>query len=100
MRRLIGVLALLAVFLVSCATSDVGIGDGTSVVESSGNCADTDKGNFPLVGGKVTASGGYERFDTCIGANMIIEQYCNNNKPATQNYRCENVCDPVDHRCY
>lgn len=99
MRRFAGVLAFLSIFLVSCVGSDVGIGNGASVI-GSGECADTDDGNFPLVDGKVTASGGYERFDTCIGANMLIEQYCEDGKAMTQNYRCENVCDPVDHRCY
>jgi hypothetical protein len=98
MKLLMVMLAIMAVVLLGCSKASVeGIGSGTDVVKkpSGSGCTDTDGGNNPNAGGQVNGVR-----DTCIGSNMLIEQYCENGKPATQNYRCENVCDPVDHRCY
>ena len=89
------VLVVMTVLLLACSKS--GVGSGSDVVKGpdSGNCKDTDNSNDPKVGGQVNGV-----WDTCVGPDLLIERYCENCKPATQNYRCENVCDPVDHQCY
>lgn len=95
MRLLIGMLAVMAVLLLACSSSEItGIGSGADVVKGSG-CTDTDGSNDPKIGGQVNGV-----WDQCMGDAWLIEQYCEDGRPSTQNYHCENVCDPVDHQCY
>jgi len=83
MKKIILVsLIILAFVLAGCGKAKV---TGKAVQETG--CADSDDGNNIKEQGTVNN----ELSDKCV-AGILIEYYCEDNKPVNQNHRCQNKC--------
>lgn len=76
---------LLAFFIAGCRCTGEGVAG--KVVQEVTACTDTDGGNNAEEKGTVNN----EFTDKCV-AGLLIEYYCEDNKPANQNHRCPDKC--------
>ena len=86
-KIILAIFIILAFVLAGCGKAKV---TGEAVQEIG--CTDTDGGNNINKQGTVNN----EFSDKCVG-NILIEYYCEDNKPTNQNQRCQNKC--VDGAC-
>ena len=93
MRRIIFAL-ILVLFIVGCGSNNI---TGNVVLEGAtqaNSCEDTDNGVDTATKGAVSGidnGAEYEKEDICL-AGLLVEYYCEDNKPVNQNIRCDNEC--------
>ena len=93
---------VLLLFLSACSQS--GLTKNAIQNQKRGACVDSDGGKNTETFGiaKVTDSGGrtYEIRDQCVGNIYLIEAYCDGNLAKTENFVCQDFCDPFENVCF
>jgi len=87
---------ILVLFIVGCGSNNI---TGRAAVDVDGaltadGCEDTDGGIDSEIKGTISGFVNGEQYgksDDCIGG-LLVEYYCEENKAANQNIRCEGKC--------
>lgn len=106
-------LFVLTIFLLGCTKTEIVTGPITGDVSEevaavketpaavtgqniAASCGDSDGGIDKTVKGGITGEWmdgtSFDEMDDCIGSVYLVEYYCEDGQPRSQNFRCETEC--------